>query len=137
MILLQTLSRLHVCATLAIAQMLGSVVVIIARATAPNRVSRLEDLLSPLFLTRFYLQNGPAGVFPDAALWNIGSGGDGSLNPLGVSHFTCLPSCSKLTRHCSSQHWDFWVALVCQIIIIVGYFIFFRKEQLVRLLSAI
>ncbi|KAI5452972.1 hypothetical protein NCC49_006506 [Naganishia albida] len=91
MILLQTLSRLHVCATLAIAQMLGSVVVIIARATAPNR-------------------NGPAGVFPDAALWNIGSGGDGSLNPLG--------------------HWDFWVALVCQIIIIVGYFIFFRKEQL-------
>jgi hypothetical protein len=39
MILLQTLSRLHVCATLAIAQMLGSVVVIIARATAPNRVS--------------------------------------------------------------------------------------------------
>lgn len=39
MILLQTLSRLHVCATLAIAQMLGSVVVIIARATAPDRVS--------------------------------------------------------------------------------------------------
>lgn len=89
-----------------------------------------------MVLTRLRLQNGPAGVFPDAALWNIGSGGDGSLNPLGVSGLSCL-SLASTNRVDSSQHWDFWVALVCQIIIIVGYFIFFRKEQLVRSLSCL
>ena len=31
------------------------------------------------------------------------------------------------------QEWAFWVALICQIIIVIGYFVFFRKEQLVRL----
>jgi hypothetical protein len=35
-------------------------------------------------LTPESLQNGPGGVFPDAALWDI-AGGDGSMNPLGVS----------------------------------------------------
>jgi alpha-1,3-glucan synthase len=70
MILLQTLSRLHVCATLAGAQMLGSVVVIIARATAPNRI-------------------GPGNVFPNAALWNWPTMSD-HYNPLAVS-FPCLP----------------------------------------------
>lgn len=76
-------------------------------------------------------------MFPDAALWDIG-GGDGSLNPLGVSLLTCLYAARVTDHDLSSQHWDFWVALVCQIIIIVGYFIFFRKEQLVRsLLSRI
>ena len=84
MILLQTLSRLHVCATLAIAQMLGSVVVIIARATAPNRVSAPPRKPAQETADNRRHQNGPAGVFPDAALWDIG-GGDGSMNPLGVS----------------------------------------------------
>ena len=51
MILLQTLSRLHVCATLAFSQMLGSVVVIVARATVPRQQ-----------------------VFPNFTLWNIGNG---------------------------------------------------------------
>jgi alpha-1,3-glucan synthase len=64
MILLQTLSRLHVCATLALAQMVGSIVAIIARATAPDK-------------------NGPGGVFPNPSLWDIGGTGDN--NPLAVS----------------------------------------------------
>lgn len=89
MILLQTLSRLHVCATLAMAQVIGSAVVMIARATAPNRT-------------------GPGLVFPDPSIWDIG--GTGMHNPL--------------------SSWAFWVCLIFQIIIVIGYFIFFRKEQL-------
>lgn len=55
MILLQTLSRLHVCATLALAQVIGSICVMVARATAPNRV-------------------GPGTVFPDASKWDFSEG---------------------------------------------------------------
>ncbi|KAL0581705.1 hypothetical protein V5O48_000287 [Marasmius crinis-equi] len=55
MILLQTLSRLHVCATLALSQIIGSICVMVARATAPNAI-------------------GPGSVFPDAAKWNFSDG---------------------------------------------------------------
>ena len=51
----QTLSRLHVCATLAFAQIIGSICVMVARATAPNRI-------------------GPGSVFPDAGSWDFGQG---------------------------------------------------------------
>ncbi|KAF8212206.1 glycoside hydrolase family 13 and glycosyltransferase family 5 protein [Mycena galopus ATCC 62051] len=91
MILLQTLSRLHVCATLAFAQIIGSVCVMVARATAPNRL-------------------GPSTVFPDAAKWDFSDGLKGS------------PMAEPI----------FWLALVCQIIVVVGYFFFYRKEQLAR-----
>ncbi|KAL4253159.1 glycosyltransferase group 1 family protein [Abortiporus biennis] len=91
MILLQTLSRLHVCATLAFAQIIGSICVMVARATAPNRV-------------------GPESVFPDAAKWDFQEGLKGS--PLASA--------------------PFWIAMVCQIVIVVGYFWFYRKEQLAR-----
>ncbi|KAH8833661.1 modular protein with glycoside hydrolase family 13 and glycosyltransferase family 5 domains [Flagelloscypha sp. PMI_526] len=91
MILLQTLSRLHVCATLALAQIIGSICVMVARATAPNRI-------------------GPGSVFPDAAKWDFEEGLAGS------------PMASA----------PFWVALVCQLIIVGGYFWFYRKEQLAR-----
>ncbi|KAF8580884.1 glycosyltransferase family 5 protein [Ramaria rubella] len=91
MILLQTLSRLHVCATLAFAQVIGSICVMVARATAPNRV-------------------GPGSVFPDAAKWDFTSGLKGS------------PMASA----------PFWIAMICQIIIVIGYFWFYRKEQLSR-----
>ncbi|KAF7338273.1 Modular protein with glycoside hydrolase family 13 and glycosyltransferase family 5 domains [Mycena venus] len=91
MILLQTLSRLHVCATLAFAQIIGSVCVMIARATAPNRL-------------------GPSSVFPDAAKWDFSDGLKGS------------PMAEPM----------FWLALICQIIVVVGYFFFYRKEQLAR-----
>lgn len=89
MILLQTLSRLHVCATLAFAQMIGSIVVIVARATSPNAL-------------------GPGTVFPDAAKWTPSEGW--AESPIAYPLF--------------------WVALVCQIVIVVGYFWFYRKEQL-------
>ena len=85
MILLQTLPRLHVCATLAFPQMLGSVVVIVARPTVPRQQ-----------------------VFPDFAPQNVRAGFDHS------------PSASVL----------FWVVLVCQIVVVVGYFWYYRKEQL-------
>ncbi|RXK40574.1 alpha-1,3-glucan synthase [Tremella mesenterica] len=88
MILLQTLSRLHVCATLAGAQILGSAVVMIARATAPDKV-------------------GPGNVFPNAAIWDLSTGKN---NPF--------------------VHWEFWLCLVCQLVIVVGYAVFFRREQL-------
>jgi alpha-1,3-glucan synthase len=85
----QTLSRLHVCATLAFSQIIGSVCVMVARATAPNRV-------------------GPESVFPDAAKWDFQDGLKGS------------PMASA----------PFWIALICQIVIVFGYFWFYRKEQL-------
>ena len=92
MILLQTLSRLHVCATLAAAQLIGSIVVMVARASSPSKV-------------------GPGNVFPNPAIWNPSTGEN---NPF--------------------IHWEFWLALACQIVIVFGYFFFFRKEQLVRYL---
>ncbi|GBE82150.1 Cell wall alpha-1,3-glucan synthase ags1 [Sparassis crispa] len=91
MILLQTLSRLHVCATLAFAQIIGSISVMVARATAPDKI-------------------GPSSVFPDLASWDISSGLKGS------------PMASA----------PFWIALICQIVIVIGYFWFYRKEQLAR-----
>ncbi|KAF8654127.1 hypothetical protein AX16_003658 [Volvariella volvacea WC 439] len=91
MILLQTLSRLHVCATLAFSQILGSICVMVARATAPNRL-------------------GPGTVFPDASKWDFEEGISGSPMALPL----------------------FWIALFSQIIIVLGYFWFYRKEQLSR-----
>ena len=90
MILLQTLSRLHVCATLAFAQIIGSVCVMVARATAPNRI-------------------GPGTVFPDIATWDF------QANGLKGSPMAEPP---------------FWIALICQLVIVIGYFWFYRKEQL-------
>ncbi|KAH9842609.1 glycoside hydrolase family 13 and glycosyltransferase family 5 protein [Rhodofomes roseus] len=91
MILLQTLSRLHVCATLAAAQVVGATVTMIARALSPDGT-------------------GPGHVFPDFALWSFSEGLKAS--PLAS--------------------WAFWIGLVCQIIIVCGYFWFYRKEQLAR-----
>ncbi|KAH7926306.1 glycoside hydrolase family 13/glycosyltransferase family 5 protein [Leucogyrophana mollusca] len=91
MILLQTLSRLHVCATLAFAQVIGSICVMVARATAPNRI-------------------GPESVFPDVGTWDFSDGLKGS------------PMASA----------PFWIALICQLVIVIGYFWFYRKEQLAR-----
>ncbi len=51
---------------------------------------------------------GPGNVFPDPAIWDMATG---TNNPFG--------------------HWEFWLCLVCQVIICVGYMYFFRKEQLV------
>jgi alpha-1,3-glucan synthase len=51
----QTLSRLHVVATLAFSQVIGAICVMVARATAPNRI-------------------GPESVFPDAAKWDFNEG---------------------------------------------------------------
>ncbi|KAL8672680.1 MAG: hypothetical protein Q9168_002864 [Polycauliona sp. 1 TL-2023] len=83
MILLQTLTRIHIAFTLIAAQVLGSVATILARATAPNRL-------------------GPGDVFPDFSA--------GYMEGLG-------------------KPW-FWVALGFQLMIPVGFFAFFRKEQL-------
>jgi len=91
LILLQTLSRLHVCATLAFAQMIGAICVIVARATSPNAL-------------------GPGTVFPDASKWTPSEGLAG----------------------CIITYPLFWVALACQIVIVVGYFMFYRREQLSR-----
>ncbi|EPT06178.1 hypothetical protein FOMPIDRAFT_68356 [Fomitopsis schrenkii] len=91
MILLQTLSRLHVCAALAASQVIGAIVTMIARALSPDGT-------------------GPGHVFPDFALWSFHEG----------------------LRASPLASWAFWIGLVCQIIIICGYFWFYRKEQLAR-----
>lgn len=91
LILLQTLSRLHVTVTLAFSQILGAAVVMIARATAPDAL-------------------GPGTVFPDVGKWNPQNGLSGSpmVEPM------------------------FWVCLICQLIIVAGYFWFYRREELAR-----
>ncbi|KAF5383371.1 hypothetical protein D9757_008431 [Collybiopsis confluens] len=92
MILLQTLSRLHVLATLSFSQILGSAVVMLARATSPDGV-------------------GPGSVFPNFGTWDPWTEGWGNspvVQPV------------------------FWVALGCQLIIVVGYFWFYRREELSR-----
>jgi alpha-1,3-glucan synthase len=84
MMLLQTLTRIHIAVTLIIAQILGTVVTMLAKATAPDK-------------------NGPGDVFPDfSAGWGTALGGN---------------------------YW-FWIALGAQLVIPIGFFKFFRKEQL-------
>lgn len=83
MILLQTLTRIHIAASLCAAQLIGTVTTLVARATAPNR-------------------DGPGDVFPDFS--------EGIVEGI-------------------SKPW-FWIALGCQLAIPIGFFMFFRKEQL-------
>lgn len=83
-ILLQTMTRFHVAFTLTAAQVVGSVVTMVARATAPNNI-------------------GPGPVFPNLAL---------TMDGLGDALF--------------------WVALVLQGVVCIGFFMFFRKEQLFK-----
>ena len=87
--LYQTLSRLHVCVTLVLAQIIGSICVMVARATAPNAI-------------------GPGTVFPNVGTWDFSQGLKGS--PMANA--------------------PFWIALLSQLIIVLGYFWFYRKEQL-------
>lgn len=84
MILLQTLTRVHVAATLIGSQVLGVAAMSIAKAIGPNRA-------------------GLGTVFPDFA-------GLAPLEALGRG--------------------GFWVGLILQIVICVGFLKFFRKEQL-------
>lgn len=82
MILLQTMTRFHICFTLVAAQVLGSIATILARLTAPDNT-------------------GPGPVFPNFAL---------SADGLGTA--------------------SFWLGLLMQLVICVGFALFFRKEQL-------
>ncbi|KAJ5153544.1 uncharacterized protein N7482_010022 [Penicillium canariense] len=85
MILLQTLTRIHIAASLCAAQLIGTVTTLVARATAPDR-------------------DGPGDVFPDFSAGII----DGISKP-----------------------W-FWIGLSCQLAIPIGFFMFFRNEQLTK-----
>ncbi|KAI8241993.1 Cell wall alpha-1,3-glucan synthase mok13 [Colletotrichum sp. SAR 10_99] len=82
MILMLTLTRVHVAAACAAAQVVGSIFTMLARATAPNNV-------------------GPGPVFPDVS------------EGVGVA---------------LASAW-FWVVLLLNLFICIGYFKFFRKEQ--------
>ena len=83
MMLLQTLTRIHIAVSLVLAQVLGTVVTMLAKATAPDR-------------------DGPGDVFPDFSAGVV----------LGLR-----------------KPW-FWIALGCQLVVPIGFFKFFRKEQL-------
>jgi alpha-1,3-glucan synthase len=100
MIFLQTLTRIHVAFTLIAAQVLGSIATIIARACAPNNIGKSIHP-PPRELQLIHLL-GPGDVFPDF---------------------------SQGANHVLSKAW-FWVALIFQLIICLGYLKFFRKEQL-------
>lgn len=82
MILLVTLTRVHVAFTLIAAQVLGSIATMVARACAPNKI-------------------GPGPISPDVSK--------------GVGEIW--------------QAW-FWIGLVCNLGVCIGFFMFFRKEQL-------
>ncbi|QDS68915.1 hypothetical protein FKW77_008195 [Venturia effusa] len=83
MMLLQTLTRIHIAVSLMAAQLIGTAITLLAKATSPDR-------------------DGPGDVFPDF---------------------------SKGVGHALSKPW-FWIALCAQLIIPIGFFKFFRKEQL-------
>ncbi|KAJ5999260.1 hypothetical protein N7451_007070 [Penicillium sp. IBT 35674x] len=85
MMLLQTLTRIHIAASLCGAQLIGTATTLIASASAPDR-------------------DGPGDVFPDFSAGIIA----------GIS-----------------KPW-FWIALSCQLAIPIGFFMFFRKEQLTK-----
>lgn len=82
MILMLTLTRVHVAAAIVAAQVLGSIATIAGRASAPDKV-------------------GPGRVFPDL---------------------------SEGAHHVVGSAW-FWVVLCLNLGLCVGYFKFFRKEQ--------
>lgn len=83
MILLQTLTRIHIAVSLVVAQILGTAVTMLAKGIAPNK-------------------DGPGDVFPDFS--------EGIIESI-------------------SKPW-FWVGLALQLVIPIGFFKFFRKEQL-------
>lgn len=83
MILMQTLTRLHIAFAMGAAQVLGSTAIILAR------VSALESC-------------GPGSAFPNLAVEGV--------NGL-------------------KSYW-FWIGLLLQLTVCVGFFKFFRKEQL-------
>lgn len=85
MMLLQTLTRIHIAASLCGAQLIGTATTLIASASAPDR-------------------DGPGDVFPDFSA--------------GIMEGISKPS--------------FWIALSCQLAIPIGFFMFFRKEQLTK-----
>ncbi|KUJ12806.1 alpha-1,3-glucan synthase Ags2 [Mollisia scopiformis] len=84
MILLQTLTRVHISATLIGAQVLGVSVTALAHAVGPQR-------------------GGVGSVFPDFGRESVSA--------------------------CLGSGW-FWMGLGCQMVVCVGFFKFFRKEQL-------
>lgn len=83
MMLLNTLTRMHIAVTLITGQLIGTAVTMIAKATAPDK-------------------DGPGDVFPDFSAGVI----QGISKPV------------------------FWVALACQLVIPIGFFLIFRKAQL-------
>ena len=84
MIMLGTLTRIHVAFAVTATQVLGSVATIVARAAAPNKI-------------------GPGPISPDI------SGGISAI----------------------WQAW-FWVGLVSNVLLCVGFYKFYRKEQLLK-----
>lgn len=85
----------------------------IARATAPNSV-------------------GPGSVFPDAAKWDFADGLSGMSTLLALLNLT-----NKLYTGSPMALPLFWIALICQLVIVLGYFWFYRKEQLGMSFSSI
>jgi alpha-1,3-glucan synthase len=83
MMLLQTLTRIHVAAILMLSQVLGAAAFMLARATAPN-------------------SHGPGDVFPNVST--------------SENVFWKLPF--------------FWIGLIFQIVVALGYLAWFRREQL-------
>lgn len=93
MILLQSLTRLHMTFALVAAQVIGSVAMIVARACVSDNVGS-GDVLPNMLIGRWMERAAPGD-------WGYRMG----------------------------KPW-FWIGLLCQLAIPIGFLLFFREEQL-------
>ncbi|KAI8924847.1 hypothetical protein BC831DRAFT_427395 [Entophlyctis helioformis] len=93
MMLMQTLTRMHVAGVLMLGQSVAAIAFMIAKVAAPNR-------------------DGPGDVFPDLGL----STSAGSSDTSDDGAFLNRP-------------W-FWLGMVSQLVVAIGFLVWFRREQL-------
>lgn len=120
MMLLQTLTRVHVVFTVVAAQILATVATMIARAT------------SPPFYDGYAGAGSPSAVSSSGGTGSGSHGSGGGGRSLTASNNVIFPNFALDDGVLALRGAWFWTALLLQIGICVGFFRFFRREQLAK-----